>query len=359
MMVSLFLVLMMAASCLAQTAETYRRDATEFARQKSWDQAIAQLSQGIGTRAQRCHHALRLALALKYKGEAKQAVDEFEAALRLKPKWADAQLWTGRRLVRSSRPACRSAKELQTAVRLAPANAAAHRLLARIYMEQSNPSSAKTELQQAIASKPSAELYTELGLAEGQLANLPAAAAAFRQALQLNPRFTTAYMLLGVTLRRQGDHSAALAQFHKAVAVDPSDPRAQFNLGKELKAGGDLAGAIAAFQRAIELKPDYEDAHYNLGIALRAQGQKEAGQKELNEINGLRRFRTRLAEAKLLILQGVNALKDEKLDDALGFFQKAIEKGPELPTGYYYLGLTWERKGDAAQAQTRSRKHWS
>jgi superkiller protein 3 len=88
----------------------------------------------------------------------------------------------------------------------------------------------------------------------------------------LNPGLTTAYTLLGVTLRRQGDHAAALAEFRKAVAADPNDPRAQFNLGKELKAGGDLAGAIAAFQRAIDLKPDYEDAHYNLGIALRDQG---------------------------------------------------------------------------------------
>src|SRR6202012_2144469 len=104
-----------------------------------------------------------LALALKYKGEAKQAVDEFQTARRLKPKWADAEYGLGAALyVLPNQPA--AAKELQIAIRLAPANAAAHRLLARIYLEQSNPSSAKAELQRAIASKPSAELYTELGL---------------------------------------------------------------------------------------------------------------------------------------------------------------------------------------------------
>ena len=48
----------------------------------------------------------------------------------------------------------------------------------------------------------------------------------------------------------------------------------------------------------------------------------------------------------------------ERVDSkiALALFQKAIEKGPELPTGYFYLGVTWERKGDAAEAETEYQK---
>src|ERR1700758_2582672 len=193
MKVSLFLALLMAASCLAQTAETYRRDATEFARQKSWDQAIASYRKALEVEPNDALTHYDLALALKYKGEAKQAADEFEAALRLNPKWGDAHYGLGAAWYDlHDQPA--ALKELQTAIRLAPTDAAAHRLLARIYLEQSNASLAKAELQRAIASKPSAELYTDLGLAEGQLANLPGAAAAFRRAIQLNPRLTTAYM---------------------------------------------------------------------------------------------------------------------------------------------------------------------
>ena len=95
MKVSLFLALMMAAFCLAQTAETYRRDATEFARQKSWDQAIASYRKALEFEPNDAPTHYNLALALKYKGEAKQAVDEFEVTLRLKPKWADAQYGLG------------------------------------------------------------------------------------------------------------------------------------------------------------------------------------------------------------------------------------------------------------------------
>src|SRR5207302_3390684 len=97
------------------------------------------------------------------------------------------------------------------------------------------------------------------------------------------------------------------------------------------KAGADIPGAIAAFRRAIELKPDFEKAHYNLGIALRAQGQTSAAKKELDEMNALHEFRTRLAQSKMLILQGVEALKQQKLDDALARFQDSVEQSPTLP----------------------------
>src|ERR1022692_859246 len=109
----------------------------------------------------------------------------------------------------------------------------------------------------------------EMGLAEGQLGNLPAAASEFRSAIQLNPRFATAYDRLGVALRRQDDHAGAVAAFRKAIEADPKDPEAQYDLGLELKAAGDVTGAVAAFRRAIELRPDFEKARYNLGLALR------------------------------------------------------------------------------------------
>jgi superkiller protein 3 len=96
--------------------------------------------------------------------------------------------------------------------------------LARICLEQNNPSAAADELRLAIAAKPSAELHFELGLAQGQLGDLSAAAAEFRAAIKLNPRYATAYDRLGVTLRRQDDHIGAVAAFRKAIEADPKDP---------------------------------------------------------------------------------------------------------------------------------------
>src|SRR5260370_6513486 len=118
--------------------------------------------------------------------------------------------------------------ELQTAVGLNPANAAARRFLARIYLQQNNPSAAEGELRQALKLKPSEEMYFERGLTEGQLGNVDGAVAELRHALGLNPRFVPAHSLLGVTLRRQGNHAGALAEFRRAVDLNAKDPEAQY-----------------------------------------------------------------------------------------------------------------------------------
>src|ERR1700747_1798600 len=95
MSVLLLMLLMIAAPCFAQTAAVYSRQATQFAQQKSWDQAIANYRKALELEPNNALTHYNLALALKYKGDARQAVDEFQAALRLKSKWADAHYGLG------------------------------------------------------------------------------------------------------------------------------------------------------------------------------------------------------------------------------------------------------------------------
>ena len=97
-----------------------------------------------------------------------------------------------------------SLKELRTAVTLDPKNAGAHRLLARIYSQQNDDSSAERELRLALAAKPSADLHFELGSTLGQLGKIDAAAAEFRAALQMDPQMAPAHRLLGVALQPSG-----------------------------------------------------------------------------------------------------------------------------------------------------------
>ena len=215
---------------------------------------------------------------------------------------------------------------------------------------------AEHELRLALNLKPSAELHLELGVVEGQRGKMEEATAEFRQAIRSDPSLAAAHHMLGIALRRQSDHKTALAEFRKAVALNPDDPESQYDLGRELKADGDNGGAIAAYRRAIELKPDFEQAHYNLGLALRSQGDASSAKKELDELSGLHELRTRLAQSKLLIVQGVDALKQQKLDQALSLFQKSADLTPELPTSHYYLGLAWERKNEPARAQAAYEK---
>src|SRR5215470_6390722 len=102
-----------------QTAQAYREQATELARAKSWDEAIAAYRKSLELEPKDSLTHYNLALALKYKGDARQAADEFESALRPKPNWADAHYGLGATWLdlHEQAPAL---KELHTAVTLDP-----------------------------------------------------------------------------------------------------------------------------------------------------------------------------------------------------------------------------------------------
>src|SRR5437763_9065115 len=139
MAVALLLLFVMAVPGFAQTtAASYSKAATELARQKSWDEAIADYRKALELEPNDPLTHYNLALALKYEGEGRGAATEFQAALRLKPKWAEAHYGLGATWYDlHDLPA--AAKELRAALVLEPANFAARRLLARIYLEQNDP----------------------------------------------------------------------------------------------------------------------------------------------------------------------------------------------------------------------------
>ena len=76
-----------------------------------------------------------LALALKYKGESREALKEFQAALEIRPKWAEPHYGLGS-VWYDLQEVDAATKELRTAESLDPAHADTHRLLARIFSQQ-------------------------------------------------------------------------------------------------------------------------------------------------------------------------------------------------------------------------------
>src|SRR5579871_1401165 len=142
-------VLLLSAPCFSQTAETYRKQALELSRQQSWDAAIDAYRKALELDPNDAETHYNLALTLRYKGEPKQAVEEFEEALRLKPKWADAHFALGATQYDLSDQAA-ALEESHAAVVLDPANISARELIARIDLQQNNPSGAESELKKAL-----------------------------------------------------------------------------------------------------------------------------------------------------------------------------------------------------------------
>ena len=137
--------------------------------------------------------------------------------------------------------------------------------------------------------------------------DLDGAAACYRKAIELDPRFALAHNNLGLVLRDKGDLEGAAVCFRKVIELDPKNAAAHNNIGDVLRDKGNLEGAAACFRRAIELDPKFAQAQSNLGWVMHLQGDQ---------------------------------------DGAVALFRKAIDLDPKDAQAHNSLGLALRDKGD-------------
>jgi Flp pilus assembly protein TadD len=159
--------------------------------------------------------------------------------------------------------------------------------------------------------QPTPERLCNLGAALAKAGLLDPAAAAYRRALQLDPRYPEAHRNYGVCRLRAGDEADAERHFREAlrlrpafpeaiqnllsflrqredygegvrlaeqlVDLQPHNPVARFELGVVLQRAGRMADAVASYLEAVRLKPDYAAAHLNRGLTLLALGEFSQG----------------------------------------------------------------------------------
>jgi tetratricopeptide (TPR) repeat protein len=81
------------------------------------------------------------------------------------------------------------------------------------------------------------------------------AAAAFEQAVQLEPGFAQAWFALGL-VRDDLMHPAAIEAYRRALAADPGLHEAALNLGIACQEAGDLEAALDAYGQALRTRPE-------------------------------------------------------------------------------------------------------
>lgn len=99
-------------------------------------------------------------------------------------------------------------------------------------------------------------------------ARADAAEAAYRKAIELDPRMAAAHTNLGNLAHRRGRRGEARELYEKAIELDPEQPEARYNLANLLDDLGETERAIAEWTRVAAIAPDFADAHFNLGVAL-------------------------------------------------------------------------------------------
>ena len=141
-------------------------------------------------------------------GRLDDAIAEFREALRLNPNFAVAHFNLGNAWSQMPGRAKEAIAEYEASLRLDPGNAVAHNNLGNAWSQMPGRlDDAIAEYETALRLRPDyVPGWYNLGVCRLQSGNLPAAAAAFREALRLSPDNPYAQRALAAVLRQAGDH---------------------------------------------------------------------------------------------------------------------------------------------------------
>ncbi len=171
----------------------------------------------------------------------------------------------------------------------------------------------RTDPEAQVAYDRGNELY-----ASGDLAG---AAAALRQAIELEPGEAAPRASMGWVLFSMGDQEGALAAFGEALALDPANADPVLGMGYVYLEVGDKVNAQASFETALELDMDAAtnaEALYGLGSIYMARG-------ELAEaVQFYERARSHNWESILAHMDLALAYRN------MGEFDKSVEAGNNL-----------------------------
>lgn len=97
--------------------------------------------------------------------------------------------------------------------------------------------------------------------------NLGRAVPHFKKVIEIYPRYSPTYLLLGTAYARTGKESDAITALHKAIELDPKSADAYTILGGILNQQKKFADAERNLSKAVEISPTSYEAQYQLGRA--------------------------------------------------------------------------------------------
>jgi serine/threonine-protein kinase len=172
----------------------------------------------------------------------------------------------------------------------------------------------------------------------------------FRQALDLDPTYASAYagiadaytlLVWQEQLPRNEFIARAKAAAIQALEIDETLAGPHATLGYlKFWYDWDFAGAESEFQRAIHLNPDYATAHHWYGESLGLIGRFEDGFKELQLAQQIDPLSAIISTdiGKLFFLA-------RKPDQAVEQLHKTLELDPDNPLAHSFLALAYNQKG--------------
>ena len=171
-----------------------------------------------------------------------------------------------------------------------------------------------------------------------QSGQFPAAEAACRQALEMDPENIEALHFLGVVYQTQGRIDDCIAVYGRCLALNPNVAETHNNLGAAYAAQKRPDQALSCYLQAVRLRPDYEDAQKNLRILLNLSASPASPDQAAPA-----------ASAEALNAEGVALLGQGRRAQARARWEAAL-KLKDLPDAHSNLGFLHAAEGNLEQA---------
>ena len=163
----------------------------------------------------------------------------------------------------------------------------------------------------------------------------------FKQALELNPSYSTAHSWYALYLGHVGRFAEALAESAQAAELDPLSHRIYTGAAEEFIFARQYDDAIRAAQRALEVEPSFGPAHAFIAEALVEQGTPDLAIREFEEAGrllGAQAWMGRLGHAQALLGRQEEAIRI--IDQLKVNFAPATPGNPFLsPSPYASLDI--------------------
>jgi tetratricopeptide (TPR) repeat protein len=152
------------------------------------------------------------------------------------------------------------------------------------------------------------------------------------------------YIQKGWSLLSLGDYPGAIQQLTRALELSPGEIEAESLLGWAQMLGEDYDAALATFQKVLMREPANSLARINVGYICYKKG-------IFGEAIGHLSKAIRMANDKKATLYahyylGLVYLAREMFDDAVSFFRKTIDLGPNMTEAFYEMGRAQWFGGD-------------
>jgi len=220
----------------------------------------------------------------------------------------------------------RAEQELKEGIALKPRYPDLHYHLAKVYLAGGAVEEARAALLAALDANPDyAKALMLLGVLEYEAGNRPTGIDRISKAVELEPGYSRHVFEEASSEHRAGHWRKALALLQKLAQTDVDEIAYHFKLGKRHFRRGDYQSAIEEFETALAVRPDYADVRNWLGQALMATGDHR---RALSEFQRAIEINPRFTAALINAGDCCAVLGDHAA--AAGFYRRVLEIDPDL-----------------------------